>query len=209
MFEFHDVTFKDIIKIDELQINHNEITCIIGPSGSGKSTMLKLINKLISPSSGYITYNGKDIANIDPVSYRRRVPMLAQNPLTFKGSIRDNLLIGRKFQDKDPVSDEILNKALASVKLDKSLSTDMENLSGGECQRVSIARLMLLDSQIYLLDEPSSALDDITEDFVIGTMVDMAKKENKTIIYVTHSSEISKTYSDRIIKIVDGEISHE
>lgn len=209
MFEFHDVTFKDIIKIDELQINHNEITCIIGPSGSGKSTMLKLINKLISPSSGYITYNGKDIANIDPVSYRRRVPMLAQNPLTFKGSIRDNLLIGRKFQDKDPVSDEILNKALASVKLNKSLSTDMENLSGGECQRVSIARLMLLDSQIYLLDEPSSALDDITEDFVIGTMVDMAKKENKTIIYVTHSSEISKTYSDRIIKIVDGEISHE
>lgn len=209
MFEFHDVTFKDIIKIDELQINHDEITCIIGPSGSGKSTMLKLINKLISPSSGYITYNGKDIANIDPVSYRRRVPMLAQNPLTFKGSIRDNLLIGRKFQDKDPVSDEILNKALASVKLDKSLSTDMENLSGGECQRVSIARLMLLDSQIYLLDEPSSALDDITEDFVIGTMVDMAKKENKTIIYVTHSSEISKKYSDRIIKIVDGEVSHE
>lgn len=212
MFEFHDVTFKDIIKIDELQISHNEITCIIGPSGSGKSTMLKLINKLISPSSGYITYNGKNIANIDPVSYRRRVPMLAQNPLTFKGSIRDNLLIGRKFQDKDPVSDEILNKALASVKLDKSLSTDMENLSGGECQRVSIARLMLLDSQIYLLDEPSSALDDITEDFVIGTMVDMAKKENKTIIYVTHvthSSEISKKYSDRIIKIVDGEVSHE
>lgn len=209
MFEFHDVTFKDIIKIDELQINHNEITCIIGPSGSGKSTILKLINKLISPSSGYITYNGKDIANIDPVSYRRRVPMLAQNPLTFKGSIRDNLLIGRKFQDKDLLSDDILNKALASVKLDKSLSTDMENLSGGECQRVSIARLMLLDSQIYLLDEPSSALDDITEDFVIGTMVDMAKKENKTIIYVTHSSEISKTYSDRIIKIVDGEISHE
>lgn len=209
MFEFHDVTFKDIIKIDELQINHSEITCIIGPSGSGKSTMLKLINKLISPSSGYITYNGKDIANIDPVSYRRRVPMLAQNPLTFKGSIRDNLLIGRKFQDKDPVSDEILNKALASVKLDKSLSTDMENLSGGECQRVSIARLMLLDSQIYLLDEPSSALDDITEDFVIGTMVDMAKKEDKTIIYVTHSSEISKKYSDRIIKIVDGEVSHE
>lgn len=209
MFEFHDVTFKDIIKIDELQINHNEVTCIIGPSGSGKSTMLKLIDKLISPSSGYITYNGKDIANIDPVSYRRRVPMLAQNPLTFKGSIRDNLLIGRKFQDKDPLSDEILNKALASVKLDKSLSTDMENLSGGECQRVSIARLMLLDSQIYLLDEPSSALDDITEDFVISTMVDMAKRENKTIIYVTHSSEISKKYSDRIIKIVDGEISHE
>lgn len=209
MFQFHDVTFKDIIKIDELQINHNEVTCIIGPSGSGKSTMLKLIDKLISPSSGYITYNGKDIANIDPVSYRRRVPMLAQNPLTFKGSIRDNLLIGRKFQDKDPVSDEILNKALASVKLDKSLSTDMENLSGGECQRVSIARLMLLDSQIYLLDEPSSALDDITEDFVIGTMVDMAKREDKTIIYVTHSSEISKKYSDRIIKIVDGEVSHE
>lgn len=209
MFEFHNVEFEDILKIDNLTINTNEVTCIIGPSGSGKSTFLRLIDKLISPTRGYISLDGDDIYNIDSISYRRRVPMLSQNPVTFTGTVRDNLLVGRKFQEKDMVSDEILMKALKSVKLDKKLSDDIDNLSGGEAQRVAIARLMLCDSDIYLLDEPSSALDDLTEDFVIKTMVDMAKEQNKAIIYVTHSNAMADKHSDRVIKIVDGRISNE
>lgn len=209
MFEFHNVEFEDILNIDNLTINSNEITCIIGPSGSGKSTLLRLINKLISPTKGYISIDGEDIASIDSITYRRRVPMLAQNPVTFPGSVRDNLLMGRKFQEKDLLSDDILNKALESVKLDKSLGEDIDNLSGGEAQRLAIARLMLCDSEVYLLDEPSSALDDLTEDFVIKTMVDMAREKNKTIIYVTHSKDMADKYSDKLIKIVDGRISHE
>lgn len=209
MFEFHNVEFEDILNIDNLTINSNEITCIIGPSGSGKSTLLRLINKLISPTKGYISLDGEDIANIDSTTYRRRVPMLAQNPVTFPGTVRDNLLMGRKFQEKDLLSDEILKKALESVKLDKSLGEDIDNLSGGEAQRLAIARLMLCDSEVYLLDEPSSALDDLTEDFVIKTMVDMAREKNKTIIYVTHSKDMADKYSDKLIKIVDGRISHE
>ena len=209
MFEFHNVEFEDILNIDNLTINSNEITCIIGPSGSGKSTLLRLINKLISPTKGYISLDGEDIASIDSTTYRRRVPMLSQNPVTFPGSVRDNLLMGRKFQEKDLLSDQILKKALESVKLDKSLGEDIDNLSGGEAQRLAIARLMLCDSEVYLLDEPSSALDDLTEDFVIKTMVDMAREKNKTIIYVTHSKDMADKYSDKLIKIVDGRISHE
>ena len=98
---------------------------------------------------------------------------------------------------------------MESVKLDKSLGEDIDNLSGGEAQRLAIARLMLCDSEVYLLDEPSSALDDLTEDFVIKTMVDMAREKNKTIIYVTHSKDMADKYSDKLIKIVDGRISHE
>ena len=135
--------------------------------------------------------------------------MLSQNPVTFPGTVRDNLLMGRKFQEKDLLSDEILNKALESVKLDKSLGEDIDNLSGGEAQRLAIARLMLCDSDIYLLDEPSSALDDLTEDFVIKTMVDMARDKNKTIIYITHSNVMADKYSDRVIKVVAGRISNE
>lgn len=209
MFEFHNVKFEDILNIENLTINSNEVTCIIGPSGSGKSTLLRLINKLISPTKGYISIDGEDIANIDSITYRRRVPMLAQNPVTFPGTVRDNLLMGRKFQEKNLLSDDILNKALESVKLDKSLGEDIDNLSGGEAQRLAIARLMLCDSEVYLLDEPSSALDDLTEDFVIKTMVDMAREKNKTIIYVTHSKDMADKYSDKLIKIVDGRISHE
>lgn len=209
MFEFHDVKFLDIIDINHLHINTDEITCITGPSGSGKSTLLRLINKLISPSSGYISLDGEDIANIDPVDYRRRVPMLSQSPIIYPGTIRDNLLIGRKFQEKSFPDDRTLTEALKRVSLDMDLSEDITNLSGGEQQRVSIARLMLLDSPIYLLDEPSSALDDLTEDFVIKTMVDMAKENDKTIIYVTHSNDIADKYSDRLIRIVDGRVSNE
>lgn len=209
MFEFHNVKFEDILNIENLTINSNEVTCIIGPSGSGKSTLLRLINKLISPTKGYISIDGEDIANIDSTTYRRRVPMLSQNPVTFPGTVRDNLLMGRKFQEKDMLSDDILKKSLHAVKLDKSLDEDIDKLSGGEAQRLATARLMLCDSEVYLLDEPSSALDDLTEDFVIKTMVDMSRDKNKTIIYVTHSKDMADKYSDKLIKIVDGRISHE
>ena len=206
MFKFEHVKYKDIIDIDDLTINLGEVTCIIGPSGSGKSTLLRLIDKLISPTSGTISLNGENIANMNSVEYRRKVPMLSQSPVSFPGSIRENLLMGRKFQGKDNLADSELEKALDKVSLDEPLEKNIENLSGGEQQRVSIARLMLLDSDIYLLDEPSSALDDITEDFVIESMVDMAKSQNKTIIYVTHSNSMADKYSDRIIKIVDGRV---
>mgnify|MGYP001940121618 FL=1 len=206
MFKFEHVKYKDIIDIDNLNINLGEVTCIIGPSGSGKSTCLRLINKLISPTTGIISLNGENIANINSVEYRRKVPMLSQSPVSFPGSIRDNLLMGRKFQGKNEVSDSDLQNALDKVSLDEPLDKNIENLSGGEQQRVSIARLMLLDSDIFLLDEPSSALDDITEDFVIKSMVDMAKSQNTTIIYVTHSNSMAEKYSDRVIKIVDGRV---
>ena len=100
--------------------------------------------------------------------------MLSQSPVSFPGSIRDNLLMGRKFQGKNEVSNSDLQNALDKVSL----------------------------------DEPSSALDDITEDFVIKSMVDMAKSQNKTIIYVTHSNSMAEKYSDRVIKIVDGIVNN-
>lgn len=206
MFTFDNVKYKDILAIDDLKIELGKVTCIIGPSGSGKPTFLRLINKLISPDSGVISLNGENIADINSVEYRRRVPILSQSPVVFPGTIRDNLLIGRKFQEKDGLNDDKLLEALKAVSLDEPLDKDVDNLSGGEQQRVSIARLMLLDSEVYLLDEPSSALDDLTEDFVIKSMVDMARDENKTIIYVTHSNSMADKYSDRVIKIVDGRI---
>ena len=135
--------------------------------------------------------------------------MLSQSPVLFNGTVRDNLLIGRKFQKSGLLDDSILKNALKNVDLDVDLDEDISNLSGGEGQRVSIARLMLLDSKVYLLDEPSSALDDITEDFVIKTIVDMARENGKSVIYVTHSNSLSGKYSDRLIKIVDGRIVNE
>lgn len=204
MFELKNIKFLDVLDIKHLYIEEAKLTVIVGPSGSGKSTLLKMLNKMISPDSGQILFKGEDISNMDPVKLRRQVPMLSQDVIRYPGTIRDNLAIGLRFQEKDCPSDDILKSALKDVGLDKSLDTSMQDLSGGESQRVAIARLALLDTEVYLLDEPSSALDNETEDFVIKTFVENIR--GKTLVYVTHSEKLAEKYADNVIKIVGGKV---
>ena len=147
MFKLKNVKFLDVLDIKDLEIKSNRLTVITGPSGSGKSTLLKLLNKMISPDSGEILFKGKDISKIDSVSLRRQVPMLSQNVTKYKGTIRDNLLAGIRFQKLDCPSKSELKKALEDVGLDKDLDDDIDNLSGGEAQRVAIARLAILNKE--------------------------------------------------------------
>lgn len=206
MYELKNVKFLDFLDIPYLKIEDKKVTCIIGPSGSGKSTLLKLLNKMISPSSGEIFLEDKNLKDIDSVKLRRMAPMLNQDTLSFRGSLRDNLLMGRKLACQDLPDDNTLKQALKDVKLEKNLDDDISNLSGGEKQRVAIARLMLIDSKLILLDEPSSALDSDTEDFVISTLVNKCNKENKALIYVTHSDKLAEKYADELIKIKEGKV---
>ncbi|WP_299033387.1 ATP-binding cassette domain-containing protein [uncultured Anaerococcus sp.] len=204
MFELKNVKFLDVLDIPYLKIRKGKVTVITGPSGSGKSTLLKLLNKMLSPTSGNIYYKGTDLKEFDSIKLRREIPMLGQDVIRFRKNVKDNLLQGLIFQERDKVSDEILINALKAVGLDMKLDTDIESLSGGEMQRVAIARLLLLDSDVYLLDEPTSALDSATEDLVIKNFIE--KSQGKTIIYVTHSEKIANKYADRKIRIVGGKL---
>ena len=204
MFELKNVKFLDVLDIPYLKIRKGKVTVITGPSGSGKSTLLKLLNKMLSPTSGNIYYKGTDLKEFDSLKLRREIPMLGQDVIRFRKNVKDNLLQGLIFQERDKVSDEILINALKAVGLDMKLDTDIESLSGGEMQRVAIARLLLLDSDVYLLDEPTSALDSATEDLVIKNFIE--KSQGKTIIYVTHSEKIANKYADRKIRIVGGKL---
>lgn len=205
MFELNNVKYKDILNIKKLEINSKKITCIVGTSGSGKTTLIRLLNKLISPDSGEIIYDGTPLSEIDSVKHRRNVVMLSQDPVVFKGSIRDNLLMGQIYSSREESSDHELQKILESVDLDKNLDESPEKLSGGEKQRLAIGRVMLMDPDVLLLDEPSSALDDDTEDLVINTLVNYGRKNSKTIIMVTHSRKIAEKYSDEIVEIVKND----
>lgn len=208
MFFFRNATFKDILKIENLNIPARKITCILGPSGSGKTTLLKLLNKMISCDGGEILYNDKPLSSMNSVYLRREIVMLSQNAAIFKGSIRDNLLLGLKFSDKTAVSDEILNDTLRIVHLNKNLDTNSENLSGGEKQRLALGRVLLLNPECLLLDEPSSALDEATEQLVLEKVSDYAKKNNKTLIIVTHSKKVAETFADYIVTIENGRVSN-
>ncbi len=132
--------------------------------------------------------------------------MLPQTPAIFHGSIKDNLLIGLKFAEKPLASDNQLCDALKRVKLNKALSQDAEKLSGGEKQRVALARVVLSNPEVLLLDEPSSALDEDTEHIIIEELVNYSQKRGKTLIMATHSKKIANQFSDQMIEIKDGKI---
>ncbi|SDX84563.1 putative ABC transport system ATP-binding protein [Acetomicrobium thermoterrenum DSM 13490] len=203
-FQLEKVKYKNILKIDKLQIPESKITCIIGESGSGKTTLLRLLNNLISPDEGSIFYKGRNIEDIDPIQLRREVVMLPQNPTVFSGSVKDNLLIGLEFAGKDEAGDEVLSEVLSMAQLDKPLSAIASELSGGEKQRLALARIMLLEPEVILLDEPTSALDEGTEERVIESVVEFAKRKAGTLIMVVHSKSIAQRFADVAVTIQGG-----
>ncbi|MEF9921009.1 MAG: ATP-binding cassette domain-containing protein [Erysipelotrichaceae bacterium] len=203
MFEIKNLKFKDILKIDHL-IMDRSITCLVGTSGSGKTTLLKMLNRLYDAEQGEIFYNHKNIKDISPIQLRRQVIMLGQTPIIYPGTIEDNLQIGLIFSEKKLADKETLKKYLEKVNLDKELDDSCSKLSGGEKQRLCLARVMLMNGDVYLLDEPSSALDKETELFMIQNLIEFVLEKNKTLIMVTHSSEIANAYPNSIMKLIQG-----
>lgn len=206
MFLLKAVKYKNILNIEELTIPSGKITSIVGSSGSGKTTLLRHLNKLISPDSGNIFYFNEPINTMSSVDLRRKVVMLSQNPVIFTGTVKENLLIGLKFSEKPYPQDNELEIVLDMVKLKKPLSANADELSGGEKQRLALGRVILMNPEVFLLDEPSSALDEETENLIIGKLTSFVKANNKTLIMVTHSKGIALKFSDNIIEVSNGRV---
>jgi len=206
MFDLRNVRYKNILYIERLYLPANKITCITGESGSGKTTLLKLLNNLISSDSGEILYKGRNIEDLDPVQLRREVVLLPQTPVTFPGTIKDNLLIGRQFSEKPPVKNDELAALLGKVRLSKNLSSSAAELSGGEKQRLALCRVLLMEPDVLLLDEPTSALDDDTAGLVMELAAGYAREKKKTIVMVTHSKGLARNYGETIVTVKSGRI---
>ncbi len=205
MFELTGIKYKNILDIRALRIGEG-LTALVGPSGSGKTTVLRMLSKMISPDEGIIRYRGTDLRQLESVQHRRRVMMLSQTPAMFEGTIRDNLAIALRFQEKDPPGEQALRQILARVHLPKELDTPVRQLSGGEKQRLALGRVFLCDPEVYLLDEPSSALDDATEDVIIAMVAESIRAGGKSAVMVTHSGAIAEKYADEIIEMAGGKI---
>lgn len=206
LYELKDVSYKDILHIDKLTIPENEIICIVGESGSGKTTLLKHLNNLLSCDRGTIYYKGQNIEEINPIKLRREVVMLPQVPVIFPGNIKDNINLGLLFSGNKPPDDIRLNKILDTVHLRKELTGDANKLSGGEKQRMALARVLLMHPEVLLLDEPSSALDEETEHLVIDSVAKYVKDDKKSLIMVTHTRKIAEEYGDGIIIMDKGRV---
>ncbi len=189
-----------------------EITGIVGPSGSGKSTLLRLVNRLEEPSSGQIFLDGEDSMRLDPMAVRRRVAMVLQKPFMFEGTVLLNLQQPFLYQNK-PLPQRGSKEIVRSMELaripGKLLERDARSLSGGEQQRVSLARALITAPQALLLDEPTSALDRPTTDQLALTLHDICHEEQLAILLVTHDLRLAERAVDHLIYLERGRILEE
>ena len=178
------------------------ITVVAGPSGAGKTTLLRLCNRLEVPDEGSVYYRGQPLDELDPLVLRRRVGMVFQRATPFPGSVADNLAVARP----DAGTGE-LGTALERVALDPGLlSQDARTLSGGELQRMCLARTLVTGPETLLLDEPTSALDEQPKLVFEGAARGLAA-QGVTVIWVTHDQAQAGRVADRIYQLRDGHLT--
>lgn len=192
----HDVNFE---------VPRHRITGIIGPSGAGKSTLLKCINRLIElvpglEVSGSVMFDGSDIRASDPDELRRRIGIVFQQPVTFHGSIRRNVVFAAKYaglvdrRNEEQVLEESLRAANLWDEVKDRLNHAAVTLSVGQQQRLAIARTLAGNPDVLLMDEPTSALDAASTAIVERTILGLRK--SKTIIVVTHHLPQARRLAD-------------
>jgi putative ABC transport system ATP-binding protein len=175
------------------------VTAVFGPSGSGKSTLLRLCNRLEVPTSGRVSFCGEDIAGIDPLWLRRRVGMCFQRPTPFPGTVADNLQVA-----EPGASDARMRETLARVALTGSwLDRDATALSGGEAQRMCLARTLMAQPQVLLLDEPTSAVDADAAGVIERAVRELAD-DGIPALWVTHEPAQVERAADRVLHIERG-----
>ncbi len=211
--EFHNVSFayqdKEALHGINLILRKGELTALVGPSGSGKSTLMKLCARFYDPTQGSITLGGTDIATVEPESLMQHISMVFQDVYLFQDTIRNNIRFGKN----DATDEEIIQAAQKAqchnfiMRLPKGYDTMVGEggctLSGGEKQRISIARAMLKDTQIVLLDEATASLDPENEVEVqraINTLI-----AGRTVIVIAHRLKTIRN-ADKIVVLEKGSI---
>ncbi|WML41434.1 phosphate ABC transporter ATP-binding protein [Neobacillus sp. OS1-2] len=183
-----------------------KITTLVGPSGAGKTTLLKLCNGLLSPDSGEIFIKDQNIDSYDPVKLRRYVGMALQSAPMVSGSVFKNLALPMELQGKQLAEDEA-RELLVQVGLDATfLHRNSKELSGGQRQKVSIARTLVNRPRIILLDEITSSLDPASQKEIEALIVKINRKFNTTIIWITHNLEQALTIGEYTWVMMDGKV---
>lgn len=179
------------------------ITVIVGPSGSGKSTLLRLANRLDAADRGRVVVLGDDVAQTDTRSLRRRVGMVFQRPAVFPGTVADNLRVADHLLD-DAGARELLARVALPAEL---LGHDAGRLSGGEAQRLCIARALAAGPDALLMDEPTSSLDPAARD-AIEDLARALAAEGTPVVWVTHDQAQMRRLADTVLVVIEGRVAH-
>jgi len=189
-----------------VEFRRRELVAVVGPSGSGKSSFLRLLNRLDEPSSGTVYFEGVDYRQIPPRELRCRVGIVTQRPFLFTGSVAENIAFGPRQRGED-LAVAGIDRLLLQVGLPGFGDRNVANLSGGEAQRVSLARALANSPEVLLLDEPTSALDQEAK-LEIELLIEKVMRQSQlTCVFVTHDVEQAARLADRVMILEAGRIS--
>jgi putative ABC transport system ATP-binding protein len=177
----------------------------VGPSGAGKSSFLRLLNRLDEPTGGTVRLDGLDYRELEPRDLRRRVGMVMQSANLFPGTVAANLAFGPR-QHGEGLPPDRIDALLSRVGLPGYQDREVSNLSGGEAQRVSLARTMANAPETLLLDEPTSALDEVSARRIEDLVLDIIRERRMTCVIVTHDTAQAHRIADRTMILEAGRL---
>lgn len=197
---------KTVLSDISFEIKTGERVAVFGPSGAGKSTLIRLLNRLNEPTAGVIRVEGQDYTGIPPRVLRRRLGMVMQNPYLFPGSVADNLNYGPRVHGKT-LDKQQISRLLKGVDLGGYEDRDVSTLSGGEAQRVNLARTLANQPDMLLLDEPTSSLDQAARKEVEETIFSVLRTQRVTCLLVTHEREQVMRMAERVLLLEGGQLA--
>lgn len=197
---------KAIVDGVSLDVVRGDVLALVGPSGAGKSSLLRLINRLDEPTAGTVLLEGRDTAELEPQELRTRVGMVMQEANLFPGTVAENIRFGPR-QRGIELDDDVVASLLERVRLPDAAGRHVGRLSGGEAQRVSLARTLANDPSLMLLDEPTSALDEATEREVEKLICQVLRNGGYTCLIVTHDRDQARRMATRVAEMDAGRLT--
>lgn len=206
-----DYDGKRVLEAVSFSLGTGEIVALVGPNGSGKSTLIKTIAGVHNQTSGTVSINGKNMHEIDPIDLAKTIGYVPQHfTYTLYSTVFETVLLGRRQHIKWSVSDEELSRvqqALDILEMGHMAGSYMDQLSGGERQKVFIARALAQDPQIFLFDEPTSALDIRYQIEVMETMRNITWERGAGMIIAVHDLNLAYRYADMVVVLNEGKMA--
>ncbi len=211
MLELQNVSLesggKTLFEVDSLRVCEGEVLCVIGPNGAGKSSLLKVLALLEKPTRGEVRLEGERVNGKLLVEKRRRIAVVFQEPLLYDTSAYENVAAGLKFRGtpRSEIRERVLG-ALRLLRIEHLAQRPARVLSGGEAQRVNLARALVLEPDVFLLDEPLAGLDPAAAQRLLDDLRDLVRQRKLTTVFVTHDRSEALAIADRLAVMMEGRI---
>jgi tungstate transport system ATP-binding protein len=193
-----------LLDIDDLSIGQGEVTALVGPTGAGKTTLLRLLTGLERPDEGSIHLNGAPLNGGSPLAMFRDIAMVHQRPILIAGSVTDNIAYGMRARRR--ASAAAVGDMLKRLGLDRLAAQEARTLSGGQTQLVGLARALVLQPKVLLLDEPTANLDPAHVGLVESVIGEAQSRRKMTVVWATHNLFQARRVSTQAILILNGRV---